>query len=300
MYEATGTSYAFEYRMHSPRIGRFLSIDPLAFLFVWNSPYAFSENRVLDMVELEGLEAASTDDKKQSDGVGKLGESGMSADDIMGMKTGSSDRRGGWMDEEDAAIPNEVKPTTPSESQTANPQNPDRKPGRKKTDISDNTDAPPTGKQYFAGDKLGNNGFKDGMGMLSRNINTLTELPSIPISGMSQNLANIVKARSQYGRLSSTVTVRTNFGFNVTLKSKPLLKVLNVAKKFGVVGFAIGAASSVDKWRTGEIGTTRMAADVIFGAAGLLPGAGWLVSGSYSIIMDRYDNYLKEGCILCW
>ncbi|MFN6117597.1 MAG: RHS repeat-associated core domain-containing protein, partial [Flavobacteriales bacterium] len=54
---ATGTSYAFEYRIHDPRVGRFLSIDPLAAEFPHNSPYAFSENRVLDAIELEGLEA---------------------------------------------------------------------------------------------------------------------------------------------------------------------------------------------------------------------------------------------------
>ena len=51
-----GTSYAFEYRIHDPRIGRFLSIDPLAAKYAYNSPYAFSENRVIDGVELEGLE----------------------------------------------------------------------------------------------------------------------------------------------------------------------------------------------------------------------------------------------------
>lgn len=53
---STGTSYSFEYRMHDPRIGRFLSIDPLAAKYPHNSPYAFSENRVIDGVELEGLE----------------------------------------------------------------------------------------------------------------------------------------------------------------------------------------------------------------------------------------------------
>ena len=51
-------SYAFEYRMHDPRVGRFWSIDPLAAKYPWNSPYAFSENRVIDGVELEGLEYA--------------------------------------------------------------------------------------------------------------------------------------------------------------------------------------------------------------------------------------------------
>ncbi len=42
--------------MHDPRLGRFFAIDPLSKEFPWNSPYAFSENRVIDAFELEGLE----------------------------------------------------------------------------------------------------------------------------------------------------------------------------------------------------------------------------------------------------
>ncbi len=38
-------------------VSRFLSIDPLARNFPWNSPYAFAENRVIDCIDLEGLEA---------------------------------------------------------------------------------------------------------------------------------------------------------------------------------------------------------------------------------------------------
>ena len=51
-----GALHAFEYRMHDTRIGRFWSVDPLAGKFPWNSPYAFAENRVVDGMELEGLE----------------------------------------------------------------------------------------------------------------------------------------------------------------------------------------------------------------------------------------------------
>ena len=51
-----GNSVNFKYRMHDPRIGRFFATDPLSGNFPWNSPYAFSENRVIDGVELEGLE----------------------------------------------------------------------------------------------------------------------------------------------------------------------------------------------------------------------------------------------------
>jgi hypothetical protein len=42
--------------MHDPRIGRFFAIDPLSYNYPHNSPYSFSENRVIDAVELEGGE----------------------------------------------------------------------------------------------------------------------------------------------------------------------------------------------------------------------------------------------------
>src|SRR5574343_385541 len=51
-----GNSLNYTYRMHDPRLGRFFAIDPLAKQYPYNSSYAFSENRVIDAVELEGLE----------------------------------------------------------------------------------------------------------------------------------------------------------------------------------------------------------------------------------------------------
>ncbi len=51
-----GNSVNYKYRMHDPRVGRFFAVDPLASKYPHNSPYAFSENRVVDGVELEGLE----------------------------------------------------------------------------------------------------------------------------------------------------------------------------------------------------------------------------------------------------
>ncbi len=61
IHGATGTSISYEYRMHDPRVGRFLSIDPLAGKYAHQSPYAFSSNRVIDRVEMEGLEDAKFD-----------------------------------------------------------------------------------------------------------------------------------------------------------------------------------------------------------------------------------------------
>lgn len=56
-----GNSINYKYRMHDPRVGRFFAVDPLFREYPYNSPYAFSENRVIDARELEGLEMADTD-----------------------------------------------------------------------------------------------------------------------------------------------------------------------------------------------------------------------------------------------
>jgi|GEM_PF-1671999 hypothetical protein len=48
--------FSFKYRIHDARIGRFLSVDPLSESYPFNSTYAFSQNRVIDGIELEGLE----------------------------------------------------------------------------------------------------------------------------------------------------------------------------------------------------------------------------------------------------
>jgi len=52
-----GNSVNYKYRMHDPRLGMFFAVDPLSGKYPHNSSYAFSENRVIASVEIEGLEA---------------------------------------------------------------------------------------------------------------------------------------------------------------------------------------------------------------------------------------------------
>lgn len=54
----------FKWRNHDYEIGRFLQIDPLSEKYLHNSTYAFSENKVIGHVELEGLEAVSLTESK--------------------------------------------------------------------------------------------------------------------------------------------------------------------------------------------------------------------------------------------
>ncbi|MFK7002165.1 alpha/beta hydrolase family protein, partial [Flavobacterium oreochromis] len=64
-----GNSLNYTFRMHDPRVGRFFALDPLAPKYPHNSPYAFSENKVIAHIELEGSESVSFTEK---DGVNNL------------------------------------------------------------------------------------------------------------------------------------------------------------------------------------------------------------------------------------
>jgi RHS repeat-associated protein len=58
--------YSFRYRDHDPQIGRFWEIDPLAEKYSYNSTYAFSENKVVNGIKLEGLEVVLVNKEKDA------------------------------------------------------------------------------------------------------------------------------------------------------------------------------------------------------------------------------------------
>ena len=65
--KGNGNSVNFKYRVHDPRLGRFFAVDPLFKDYPWNSSYAFSENKVIEAIELEGLEKFYVRDKLNTD-----------------------------------------------------------------------------------------------------------------------------------------------------------------------------------------------------------------------------------------
>jgi len=56
--KGAGNSVNYKYRMHDPRLGRFFAVDGKTKTYPELSPYSFSANRVIDAIELEGLESA--------------------------------------------------------------------------------------------------------------------------------------------------------------------------------------------------------------------------------------------------
>ncbi len=57
--QGSGNTYDYGMRIYDPRLGRFLSVDPLQKEFPALTPYQFSGNNSIAMVDLDGLEPAT-------------------------------------------------------------------------------------------------------------------------------------------------------------------------------------------------------------------------------------------------
>lgn len=73
--EETGWN-SFKWRNYDPTLGRFFNVDSLSEVYAYQSHYNFSENRVIDAREIEGLEAKEVNDTGY---VGGLYEGGINA-----------------------------------------------------------------------------------------------------------------------------------------------------------------------------------------------------------------------------
>jgi RHS repeat-associated protein len=67
-----GNQLDFKFRSYDSRLGRFMSVDPLFRSYPWNSPYAFSMNRVIDGIDLEGLEYLNANEARVEFKYGRL------------------------------------------------------------------------------------------------------------------------------------------------------------------------------------------------------------------------------------
>jgi len=60
-----GNVYDYGFRIYNPRLGKFLSVDPLSSSFLWYTPYQFAGNTPIWAIDVEGLE-----DQKTNEGTG--------------------------------------------------------------------------------------------------------------------------------------------------------------------------------------------------------------------------------------
>ena len=52
----TGSQQDYGFRIYDPRLGRFLSVDPLTASYPWYTPYQFAGNKPIWAIDLDGLE----------------------------------------------------------------------------------------------------------------------------------------------------------------------------------------------------------------------------------------------------
>lgn len=67
----SGNSYDFGARMYSPRLGKFLSIDPLTMKYPWLTPYQYASNTPIQGIDIDGLEVYYAADGSL---IGKIGD----------------------------------------------------------------------------------------------------------------------------------------------------------------------------------------------------------------------------------
>jgi RHS repeat-associated protein len=52
----SGNQYDYGFRIYNPRIGKFLSVDPLTGSYPWYTPYQFASNNPIVNIDIDGLE----------------------------------------------------------------------------------------------------------------------------------------------------------------------------------------------------------------------------------------------------
>ena len=63
-----GNQYDYGFRIYNPRLGKFLSVDPLTKSYPMLTPYQFASNKPINSIDLDGLESADVYHYLDADG----------------------------------------------------------------------------------------------------------------------------------------------------------------------------------------------------------------------------------------
>jgi RHS repeat-associated protein len=87
-------------RIYEPKLGRFLSVDPLAKKYPWYTPYQFAGNKPIQFIDLDGLEEAKPENDGQPKGSWYRRQSGQNVTYSYTLdkevESGSISMKGAW------------------------------------------------------------------------------------------------------------------------------------------------------------------------------------------------------------
>lgn len=260
VHGATGTSYSYEHRMHDLRVGRFLSIDPLAAKYPHNSPYAFSENRVIDGVELEGLEAVDFRER-QTDGV--THQIDIDKNGILdgALRTTSSvanttfSRQGTPSTQQGAAVPG-VSPGVQSVLNAANSGNPNMSQGVGATVRAATTGNPPPGGSGLRAGLMVRNQFDQSFGIQSGIVGT--PAPNIPPTVVPQ-VSTAINGTNPLSQVLANNTSRVLLIVNGSAPSiaQANADVVALQTAFPSINFSVAAIPTHPQFNTPGLGAAN-------------------------------------------
>ena len=303
--KGNGNSYTTEFRQLDPRLGRWLSVDPLSFKFPWQSTYIAFDNNPISLVDRLGSETEGGPGdgyKKNKDGSrSKTNANGTKTYDAPGFSSVNLPANAkvlGTMQDvdgnKDGAIYNNGVKYQASVGDLA------------KFEVNDVTYT----AQFFKGqfiDFENDNGKKYVFNPQSNDVeisvnqsyfdlmaNEIIENTSPAadlVLGVSEyKIGEILTQRAKYGSLNPETIIRTPL-LNISTSTKLIQGTGTVLK---CVGFGFGVAGivgTVSQYQTGKISGAEASLDLIMGGVGFIPGGGWMVSGTYFLIAKPLYNY---------
>jgi RHS repeat-associated protein len=93
--EGEGNQQDYGMRIYDPRLGRFLSVDPLTGKYPWYTPYQFAGNKPINSIDLDGLEEYESYDAYLKGG-GTKAQNKMDGTDGVWLKSDRESKNGTW------------------------------------------------------------------------------------------------------------------------------------------------------------------------------------------------------------
>jgi RHS repeat-associated protein len=308
-----GNSYTTEFRQYDPRLGRWKSLDPLMAQFPWQSPYCAFDNNPVFYNDPLGLAAKEGDDwvvvknpetkvndviynekvKTDADAKTIYGDNakridyGFKYEDVFGDKYVLHE---GGKFEKNGVI-NEPKNIASSNNGNTGIQNQSNEQSATKTQQNDNVTSTSTATLDNPWNKSGDNqssGGLDGKDWFEIGLGTVSTFYDIKGNSLHNDLywkgKTTGKIYTKNPFTSNKIGWKAN-SFKATGKTFQGAKSLGT--KLGIVGMALTGADII--WGDGL--TSSNILDATFGAAGFIPGIGWMISGSYFIINTGVQLY---------
>ena len=291
-----GNSYTTTFRQLDPRLGRWMSLDPLMYVFPWQTPYNSMDNNPIYFNDIFGLKSEGWGGKKNENGTTSWDyDSEITKDNYKskgyteymdegylakGINRETGETGEWWLTKEGKGVNYSKLDETIINSNNIEKQQDNIEIGSNYNNLENPINN--SKKNQINGSGLnGKNLFEIGFGV----VGTYFDIKGNAIHN------NLYWKGKTTGKIyTKNPFIKTNVGWKANsykATSKAFQGAKSFGTKLGVAGLLLTGYDIV----LGDGLTTSNMLDATFGAAGFLPGVGWIFSGSYFIINTGFQLY---------